>query len=200
MILNRNLGLLHSVVPLKRRLVKVHCEDWLDAPEVKYHLSLRDLAYGAYLQNKTVVNWRIFCRCRNKAKSIKRKYKRNAHGLMFNDKNNKEIWSILNKNGVVSNTVNFENHDPNILNDVFSSNQTIDNNHFVDFDNISNNGFSFRSVDVFEMFETFNIIKSNAIAYDGISLKFLKLVMPIAGNFILYLVNTILTTSCFPSS
>ena len=68
-------------------------------------------------------------RCRNKAKSIKRKYKRNAHGLTFNDKNNKEIWSILNKNGVVSNTVNFENNDPNILNDVFSYNQTIDNNH-----------------------------------------------------------------------
>ncbi|KAI8117672.1 hypothetical protein CVS40_10499 [Lucilia cuprina] len=70
MLLNNGLQLLHSAVPLKRRMIRGCGNGWINAPEIRYQLSLRDLAYGAYLDNRTDANWRKSCRCKNKAKMI----------------------------------------------------------------------------------------------------------------------------------
>lgn len=118
--------------------------------------------------------------------------------MIFQDKSSKEIWGILNKRGVVDNTDNFGEVDPNYLNNAFSSNQTFDDVSVEDISQFNNDGFSFRSVESFEMTLAFNKIKSKAVGYDGFALKFIKLLFPLVGNYILHLVNTILTTSTFP--
>ncbi|KAI8118825.1 RNA-directed DNA polymerase from mobile element jockey [Lucilia cuprina] len=198
-ILNGNLRLLHSLVPLKRRKIRIHSDDWINNPEIKYYVSLRDLAYTTYYRNKTDENWKAFCRYRNKAKSIIRKHKKIAHYLMFDHKSSKEIWMILNKNGVGRPVDHFEIADPNIINNAFLSNQICDGIDFVDVSNIPYDGFSFRSVSILELFTAFDLIKSKAVGFDGFSLEFLKLLLPMISNYVLHLVNTILMTSNFPS-
>ncbi|KAI8114877.1 RNA-directed DNA polymerase from mobile element jockey [Lucilia cuprina] len=58
---------------------------------------------------------------------IIRRFKRNAHSLIFDNKDSKQIWSILKGNGVVDNVNNYDSIDPDYLNNVFSSNQSTGN-------------------------------------------------------------------------
>ena len=60
--------------------------------------------------------------------------------------------------------------------------------------------FSFRNIDIFEMYKAFSLVTSNAVGLDSISIKFIKLLLPINEFYILHIFNHILTTSIFPTS
>lgn len=169
MILNGGLQILHSTVPLKRRMIRECWDSWINAPKIQYCLSLRDLAYDTYWDSRTYANWKIFRRCRNKAKSSIRKQKRKAHISRFENNDGKQIWSILKENGVVDGVDNLDNVDPDYLNNVFSSNQTMSND-IIDTTVYPHNGFFFRSVDLYEVFSAFDLIKTRTIGYDGFDL------------------------------
>lgn len=198
-ILNDNLDLLHTVVPLKRHTIRTRNDNWMNAPDIKYQISLRNIAYTTYLHSRTSENWKIFCRHRNKVKAVIRKHKRRAHSTMFENKSNRDIWNILKSNGVGSNNKDFLTVDPDVLNNRFSSNQSVSFLSNFDVSSIPNYGFSFRTVDVLEMFTAFDKIKSKAVGSDGYSLSFLRVVMPLISHYLLYLVNNIFTTSYFPT-
>jgi hypothetical protein len=59
--------------------------------------------------------------------------------------------------------------------------------------------FSFTNVNTMEVHRAINHIKSNAVGLDGISLKFLKLILPIIQPCVLNIFNTVLTNSIFPA-
>jgi hypothetical protein len=60
------------------------------------------------------------------------------------------------------------------------------------------NQFSFRNVMPMEVLEACNNIKSNAIGTDFISIKFIKMILPVILPFLTYLLNCCLTKSVFP--
>ena len=60
------------------------------------------------------------------------------------------------------------------------------------------NEFYFRNISVAELRLTFNKIKSDAIGYDGIPLKLMKIIFPYIENVLLHIINSILTFSVFP--
>jgi hypothetical protein len=59
--------------------------------------------------------------------------------------------------------------------------------------------FSFTNVNAMEVHRAIYRIKSNAVGLDGISLKFLKLILPIILPCVLHMFNTVLTSSSFPA-
>lgn len=58
--------------------------------------------------------------------------------------------------------------------------------------------FLFRSVNTGDIYMGFRKINSNSIGTDGLSKKFIKVVLPFIINPILDLFNTIIMTSTFP--
>lgn len=57
--------------------------------------------------------------------------------------------------------------------------------------------FSFRNISLSDLWKAISSIKSNAVGFDQIPLKFIKLIFPIFGSHFLHLFNTIITTSIF---
>lgn len=47
------------------------------------------------MKNKTDQNWKIYCRARNKAKSVMRKHKRIHSCMSFENPNTQQLWSKL---------------------------------------------------------------------------------------------------------
>lgn len=200
-ILNNNLHYIHSIVPRKKYVYNFSSsDDWCQHPDIRYHDSLRDLAYSAYLRDKTPNNWKVFCKCRNRSKNIKRKYKRLTHAALFYNKTVKEIWSILDCHGVNKDLEVDNDADAEHLNRIFLSNQSQDTNRSqtIFHDNIYE-GFSFQPVSCYDMSVAFEMIKSNAVGSDTFSLKFLKTVLPFLSFHVLHLVNTVLMSSVFPA-
>lgn len=196
-ILYANLDELHSIVPVRRRRRAYLMKDnWFKNPKIKYAISLRDLAHTAYVNDPCTENWRIFCRCRNKAKRVARRIKASEHEKLFAGRSVGEMWSILGKYGIGAKN-DVIDVDVDALNNIFSSYQSVSNSVSPQ---ISDDGhFSFRSVTLSELVNAFSLIKSRAVGSDGYTLKFLRLIFPFIADHILHLVNTILTTSTFPS-
>ena len=151
------------------------------------------------MENKTESNWHIFCRLRNSAKTVVRNVKRRLDSELFVGKSSKALWNNLRQVGVSDSSEHGIDCDANELNSYFLSHQLPE----VVVEEISPelnraNEFSFRSVNFVELKVAFMKIKSGAVGHDRIRMKLLKLVFPIIGNILLYIVNNILTSSCFP--
>lgn len=198
-VLNNNLQIIHSIVPIKRRLCRTHVEDWFNCSEIKYYISLRNLAFQAYLFDKSSVNWKSYCRYRNRAKRVIRKIKHRSHAKVFDGKSTREIWTVLNGNGISNGNEGFIDIDVEQLSRVFLSNQSPVNHRFPNIPDDAYNGFSFRAVEYSEVVDAFKMIKATAVGCDGLKLKFLKLVFPFVGTYVWHIVNRIITTSVFPS-
>jgi Reverse transcriptase (RNA-dependent DNA polymerase) len=67
-------------------------------------------------------------------------------------------------------------------------------------DQLDVDGFSFRHIDTAECLEAFAGIKSNAVGLDGISIKFLRILLPFISEHIRHVFNHAITCSVFPSS
>lgn len=191
--------ILHSLVPIVRRRAVDHCDGWFKSPEIVYHISLRDLTYKYYLQDRSPENWFIYCEHRNRAKAVIRAAKRRAHSDAFRNLEPGQMWSFLRGSGCLETDDRFTSADPDEANNYFVSCQTVNmsNNLDVLVGDIGN-GFSFRCVDMSELYSAFGKIKSNAAGHDGLSLKFFKIIFPLMSSHILHLINTIILTSVFP--
>lgn len=199
-IFNSFLNTVHSIVPFvrRRKVDNLTNNEWIKDPEVIYYLSLRNLAHSAFLNDRTDENWRIFCRTRNKAKSIMRKFKKKSNNKIFDNLTTEQMWSKLRNYGITNSINDVELSDVDGLNRFFVESQ---NNNYVSDDIFFGSnleGFMFRCVTIDELILAFSTIKSNSAGSDGFSLKFLRLIFPFFSNHILHMVNRILTTSCFP--
>lgn len=109
-----------------------------------------------------------------------------------------EIWKVLRNSGCVQHDSAEFDIDVNDINTFFAqANSTSDDNFDITQFN-DTTSFSFRCVSVVEIFEAVNKIKSNAVGIDGIPIRFIKLVIPYICDYILDLVNFILTCSSYP--
>jgi Reverse transcriptase (RNA-dependent DNA polymerase) len=59
--------------------------------------------------------------------------------------------------------------------------------------------FSFRHISIDELLLAFNSITSHAVGIDGISIKFVKLILPYISFHIMHVLNHAITSSVFPS-
>ncbi|XP_065356239.1 uncharacterized protein LOC135950637 [Calliphora vicina] len=170
-----------SFVPVVRK--KICCADnnWMSSREVMFARSLRDLAYRYFRLYRSEENWRMYCRYRNKAKSIVRRTKRKHFSKLFSGLDTAGLWKVLRGAGCVgSDSVDFCG-DADVLNDFFVSVSGSSNIDGVIFDNYSDcqNSFSFRCITELEVGEALE--------------KY-----PLVSNLILDLFNHILMTSTFP--
>lgn len=143
---------------------------------------------------------RIFCKYRNKAKSVIRRMKR-RHGVKrFCNMDTRGLWSVLSRSGCRGNDDVFFDCDADVINNFFAC-DTIDNSDF-DFESFfdTDTAFSFRCVSIDEIAVALGNIKSKSVGVDGISVRFLKIIFPYISEIIEHLFNFILTTSIFPAA
>lgn len=161
----------------------------------------RDSAFKSYCENKNEVNWRLYCRYRNRVTKIIRKGKA-MHGVrIFNQASSKKIWNILNKSDL---SPSQQNELPDItseeLNHLFigdnTSNSSVPDEHIPE----AEKAFSFRNITLSDLWSAISKISSNAVEVDEIPITFIKMVFPVFGKYFLHLFNTILTTSVFPEN
>jgi len=170
---------------------------------VKLLANQGDAAYNKWKSTKNPDDFNQFKILRNKVNLLIRQAKKSFICSNLNSSlPSKTFWSNANKLGLGSSKKQIENDldfDVNIVNQKFTSSSIPNSqNNFQFVPNSSNNSFSFRNVSNDEVFSAINKIKSNAIGYDGISTRFLKLILPVILPIITHLFNFILTTGSFP--
>ncbi|XP_075163075.1 uncharacterized protein LOC142235700 [Haematobia irritans] len=197
-VINDLISSLFTFVPLVRRSVSHVRDPWLSSREVVVSRSLMDLAHREYRQHPSEDNLRIFRLYRNRAKSIMRKMRREYCMRDFDHMSNAQMWSTLRSYGCFAEDAVPE-ADVETLNEFFVG------------DSVSNS-FSDDSIDVSERFDEFSFdciyeddiydavqrVRSGSVGVDGIPIKFIRIILPYILRYILYLFNTIVTTSVYP--
>lgn len=112
-----------------------------------------------------------------------------------------QIWRKIESMGVSHRLdQDFNGSNPEDFNSFFASTQLNTPLRDVDYSASWESGFSFRNVAEDELWKAIFSIKSNAVGLDDIPLKFIKLILPAVSVYILHIINTIFTTSIFPSA
>lgn len=199
--------LFNSFVRLKR--IRPRCiSDVLSSPKIIAAKNLRDLAFAAYCEDNTNVglrsgvSWDNYKFYRNKVKDEIRKAKREFGEAMFGGSlSTKQLWRKLDHVGASSSDFDSidVDIDPDSLNTTFASAQsgvsTARNDSFLP---DHPEAFGFRNVLPDEVLSAFMHVKSNAVGFDEIPLKFLRILLPQFLCHFVHLFNTIFTTSKFP--
>ncbi|XP_075157890.1 uncharacterized protein LOC142231157 [Haematobia irritans] len=190
-----------AFVPIVRRTIDFRCDSWLNSQKVIFYRSLRDLSYSAFQADRTSAKWRIFCRYRNKAKSVMRKEKRKYYFRRFNGLSTDGLWKVLRGAGCVGGDGFSFDGDLDEVNNFFVNCAPTDYVETFDFNSFSfpEDGFSFNCVGVEDVSAAIRKIKSRSVGVDNISIQLLNCVFPYISDVILNLFNSILTTSVFPS-
>jgi len=197
-ILENNLLEILQLVPQRRFILRPEIS-LLKSREAIFAKSQRDLAYTAYLNDKTEEKWKIFCKYRNRLKTVLRNLNRKKSYRMFASRNTKQVWNTLRNAGINEECDQTEITDINALNEYFLSHRTTSTSTTnVMSEHTRSNEFSFRNVTLDELAVAFSKIKSNAIGHDNIPLKLIKIVFPYIAKFLLHIMNTMLTSSTFP--
>lgn len=192
---------LHNLVPTFRTKSKSNDLNWMKSREIVQARLSRDSAYRAFLRDRSENNWKIFCKLRNKVKSIIRRVRRNFGKDLFTGVDNTQMWSKirrlgctgrespeLNESDIESIATGFlDNLNPNFLGSY----------NFENFED-SLNSFSFNTITEYDVLVAINSIKSNSVGYDMIPIKFLKFIFPIISMLLCHLINTMFTVSKFP--
>ncbi|KAI8124827.1 putative RNA-directed DNA polymerase from transposon BS [Lucilia cuprina] len=192
---------LHDTVPVIRVKAGTTDNEWINSREIVTARNARDSAYGFYLRERSMENWRNYCKLRNKAKSVIRRVRREYGQRMFEGAEGSRIWCRLRKLGCIGrNRPQYDESEVENIAAIFLSNQSFDNDsNFNINDLVSNqNSFSFSSITEYELSLAINKIKSNAIGCDKIPIKFIKIIFPLISTILLHIINTIFTTSKYP--
>lgn len=188
---------LHDTVPMRRKRI-YNGTNFCNILEVKVARNIRDLAFKAYKENVNDDSWRTYCKYRNRVKSILRKYKTKYWIAKFDNCSSTDMWKLINSKRLNKPNSPFDRHDPEVLNNYFISSQINANDRPLDFQNFSDIGFNFRCINRDELLYSISRIKSNAVGPDELPIKFVKKVYPYIENYLLFIFNTILTTSHYP--
>lgn len=154
-------------------------DPWMKYANVKLAKNLRIITFRAYTENKCIERWRTYCVYRNRLKKTIRKERDKYYKTVLSCSSPKTMWSKFREVGLVE-AVNIDcNVNVNECNDLYIL-PPIDNAPSVLYhQNVIENyiGFSFSNVEEYEVFNSVMGIKSEAVGPDGLSLKFLKIVL-----------------------
>lgn len=197
--LNSLLSSLYEFVPVVRKKIVCGVDNWMKSNSVLFAISLRNLAYSEFLTCSTVENWKIFCRYRNKAKNVIRRERKNYFTKIFSGLDSSAMWRVLRGQGVLGD-VGIE-YDFNVdeINSYFANVSPTMSANAINFEYF-NGPFSFRNITEDELWLAINNVKSKSVGVDNIPINFIKLVYPYISHFLLFHINSILTSSIFPSS
>lgn len=189
-------------VPLRIvRAMKSSCP-WYNS-KVRAAILTRNRLYSKWKRTKTDFAWSQYKIARNNATTVIRQAKRLYCSSKLNASlPSKDLWRNLKHLNVHGKLKTECNIDPNVLNAYFSSaskscDSPVVNNLNENF--TLNETFQFNGVTEFEVMKSIMSIKSNAVGEDGISLQFVKLVLPFILGTLTHIVNHCFTTSCFPT-
>ncbi|XP_075164172.1 uncharacterized protein LOC142236775 [Haematobia irritans] len=193
--------LFNTHVPERVREVSRSRRAWF-TPEIRAAIANRDLAYRAYMENKTARNKDIYNGYRAEARRMIRRAKREYGARLFGGINSpRDFWSRMRNAGASKSDSYSCDIDPDDLNVCFtsvssSSSSSFSSPNYPDRDD----DFNFRCVDEYEIFCAISSIKSNATGHDSIPVKFIKLIYPFISRHLLHFFNTIIMTGIFPAN
>ncbi|XP_065359864.1 uncharacterized protein LOC135953785 [Calliphora vicina] len=202
-VLSSLINSLYNFVPVVRRRIRQDDNSWMNSRDILLATSLRNLAYSAFLSDKSTFNWNVYCRYRNRAKNVIRREKRRFYTSLFSGLDGPGLWRVLKGSGVMGSNervcdLNVDDINNYFVNVIPSSNNDI-NFDFGSFENVDGS-FSFRCVSEYEFYEAVCRVKSRSVGVDLIPIRFFKTIYPYISRIITHHVNTILTTSVFPSA
>lgn len=193
---------LFDFVPIVKKHILPTVSNWINCNDIMFAKSIRDLSFSVYQQDGSRVSWLRYCKYRNKAKSVIRRVRRNHYMKTFGSMDPKCLWRVLRRSGCTSDNVICDEVNVDEVNNAFVCLETSRNDTDVDLDRFPDvdDSFSFNCVTVDDVVLAINKIKSKCLGVDGIPLTFLKMIFPHVQDILLHLINSILTTSTFPSS
>lgn len=197
--LNDKLRFLHDTyIPL--RISRPKKNPWFTS-EIEQAIISRNIAYKNWLRDKTVDNNLQYKRIRNRVTCLIRNSKINYEKRTVNvNVSSKQLWNNIKKLGVSKDKTPGNNCSAtsNEINNYFSSNFISDNQPMHTY-STNADGFVFHEIENFEIVNAVFDIKSNAVGLDNISIKFIKIILPLAISHFNHLFNSIITTTRFPA-
>jgi len=188
-------------VPISvHRVVNKSCPWFTTA--VKKALKKRSTARNKWKKNPNESNWTAYKQARNDAMKIVRNSKAHFCKSRLNASlPPKILWKNLKKFGVCDNGNSNCDLSPNDLNNYFvsacSSMSVRNDSNYINADCKST--FEFSVVNEVDVLRKISSIKSNAVGCDGMSLKFLKIILPYIIAPITHIINFCIVSSTFPS-
>lgn len=195
-------NLFDSHVPFRAGRVQNIACPWF-TNHVKSALKNRHKSYEKWKRIPNSANWVEYRKARNAATSAVRNSKRNFFSSKLSpNQSTKQLWNNLRQIGVCSKEFSVCKIDPNLLNDFFIRSAISDSTNIPDCENQAYanlpNSFEFSAVCEVDVAMCIHKIKSNAIGEDGISIKFIKLIMPFVLSSLTHIINHCFTCSYFP--
>lgn len=198
------ISLFQAHVPLKIFYPKDEANPWLNF-EIASAMTERDIAYRIWSNDKRNDAKKEHLKMlRKTVRSLVRSAKRRAQvGRLDPSLPSKKLWRNLDEVGVRESVDKDIIFSADELSEYYASlgAQSSQINDISDYGpQPAGETFSFQNVTDEEVVKAVSGVKSNAIGLDGISLKFLKLLLPAITPCITHIFNTILTTSTFPKA
>ena len=177
--------------------------------ELKSTLEERDKLRKVFTKTKDPNDFEIFRKARNKAKQ----QCRNAKVKHFNDlfeqcDNGKDMWSVINSLGLGKNKSTSDlNLSPDELNKHFTSVSSVKYTEMVEtiipkYDKAEKTHYDdrlyFKYVTPEDIVSTVNSFESNATGVDLISVKFVRICLPLILPVLEHIFNFSMQNSCFP--
>lgn len=195
--------LYNKFIPLKKVKKKLNNQPWFDS-SVLNAIKDRGKMYSRWKHNPTPNNWEAYRRTRNFATLITQ----NAKKRYFENKLNpnlssKQLWSNLKNIGIGKQKSAECTIDANTMNNYFlTANSETNSSLFNINENLlfgGENRFKFEMAQEQDIIKCLLSIKSNAVGVDGISLRFIKLILPSVIGALTHIINHSLTSRVFPS-
>lgn len=186
-------------VPIKTICVRNNSCPWY-THSVREAIKYRNRCYNVWKRHPSLLNRTIYTNARNNATTVTRQ----AKIKYFSQKLDislpfSQLWKNVKKLGVHSRALNDCNLDPDILNNFFCIEEPEEENNVVLQPSMfCSSTFEFSPVSENNVYDAVMNVKSNAIGEDGVSMKFLKIILPYFVKPLTHIFNHCITTSSFP--
>lgn len=199
------LHLFQKSVPVKTITHTFKKKPWFNA-EIKNLIKSRDLAFKRWKRFKTQILHDEYCNMRRevnkKIKRAKSEYYSNRFSAAIGST---KTWKTIREIGVGKTKICVSpDTDIEALNSSFINipHVPLNANFYNQTHNLlqQENCFSFQCVRQSDVLSSCYAVKSNAIGYDNIHPRFLKILLPSLLPYVTHIFNTVITTSCFPNN
>lgn len=194
-------NLFNDHVPLRRKLIPSPSTPWFNG-NILQHMNLRDVAYSSWLRTRSPRDLDRFRACRNRVtnmvKAAKRAYFRRRLNPELPSRN---LWRNMRDLGLASSNSVTNDIAPDAINQFFcqTSGSVSNLDEPILSPSLDGSKFSFVCLTELEVFTAVHKIKSNAVGDDGVSIRFLKLLLPCILTPVTLMLNYIITSSSFPA-
>lgn len=202
------LELIDKHAPVKTFSAKNNASPWMNN-EIRRLIDLRDKSRDKFLKSKATQDFGVYKSLRNKTKQEIRNAKiRYYHEIFKDNQSPNKMWANIRSLGIGKAKLNVNDFPvtPNDLNNHYLNVSKIENQSLAEETELMyssdydfNKAFHFKFVTALEIKNIIVGIKSNAVGVDGVSIKFLKLILDVVMYVLEHIFNYCLQSSVFPS-